>query len=80
MYRPELAVVFAYSKLLLKELMNGSLIIQDKAFKQDLLDYFPSNLSQPFISSIEEHRLRDEIVINQVVNSLVNRLGPSFAF
>ncbi|MGB1648763.1 MAG: NAD-glutamate dehydrogenase [Cycloclasticus sp.] len=80
LYRPELAVVFAYSKLLLKELLNGSLIIQDKSFQQDLLDYFPSNLSQPFISSIEEHRLRDEIVINQVVNSLVNRLGPSFAF
>ncbi|MBV1875146.1 MAG: NAD-glutamate dehydrogenase, partial [Cycloclasticus sp.] len=55
-------------------------VIQDKGFKQDLLDYFPSNLSRKFVASIEDHRLRDEIVINQIVNSMVNRVGPSFAF
>jgi len=80
LYRPELAVVFAYSKLLLKDLMSGSSVIQDKCFKQDLLDYFPSNLSHKFVTSIEDHRLRDEIIINQIVNSMVNRVGPSFAF
>jgi glutamate dehydrogenase len=80
LYRPELAVIFAYGKLLLKDLMQGSSIIQDKGFKQDLLNYFPSNLSRKFVSCIEDHRLRDEIIINQIVNSMVNRLGPSFAF
>ena len=80
LYRPELAVVFAYSKLLLKDLMSGSKLIQDKSFKQDLLKYFPSNLSSQFVAPINDHRLRDEIIINEIVNSLVNRLGPSFAF
>ena len=80
LYRPELAVVFAYSKLLLKDLMAGSTLIRDKAFKQDLLDYFPPDLSDEFIAAISDHRLADEIIVNQIVNSLVNRLGPSFAF
>jgi glutamate dehydrogenase len=80
LYRPELAVIFAYSKLLLKDLMAGSSIMKDTGFKKDVLDYFPSNLSSKFVAPIEDHRLRDEIIINQLVNSLVNRLGPSFAF
>ncbi|WP_288355248.1 NAD-glutamate dehydrogenase [uncultured Cycloclasticus sp.] len=80
LHRPELAVIFAYSKLLLKDLMKGASVIQDENFKQELLAYFPSNLRDKFVSAIEEHRLRDDIIVNQVVNSMVNRLGPSFAF
>ena len=80
LYRPELAVVFAYSKLLLKDLMVGSTQIRDPGFKQELMAYFPANLSEHFIEAIHEHRLADEIIVNQLVNSLVNRLGPSFAF
>ncbi len=80
LYRPELAVVFAYSKLRLKDLMSGSSLIKDKGFKQDLLAYFPSALNRKFVKPIEEHRLSDDIIINQIVNSMVNRVGPSFAF
>ena len=80
LYRPELAVVFAYSKLQLKDLMAGSSLIRDVGFKKELLDYFPPNLSDEFMAAIAEHRLADDIIINQLVNSLVNRLGPSFAF
>lgn len=80
LYRPELAVVFAYSKLLLKDLMSQSSAMKDKGFTQDLLAYFPSNLSSTFSGPIDDHRLRDDIIVNQMVNSLVNRLGPSFAF
>jgi len=80
LYRPELSVVFAYSKLLLKDLVAGSSSIRDSGFKQELLDYFPANLSDTFVNAISEHRLADEIIVNQLINSLVNRLGPSFAF
>jgi glutamate dehydrogenase len=80
LYIPELSVVFAYTKLLLKELMAGDTILKDKAFKQDLMDYFPSNLRGQFATQINDHRLRDEIIVNQIVNSMVNRVGPSFAF
>jgi glutamate dehydrogenase len=80
LYRPELSVVFAYSKLLLKDLVAGSPILRDKGFKKDVLDYFPSNLRTKFLKEIDDHRLRDDIIVNQLVNSMVNRLGPSFAF
>ena len=80
LYRPELSVVFAYSKLLLKDLVAGSPILRDKGFKKDVVDYFPSNLRAKFLKEIDDHRLRDDIIVNQLVNSMVNRLGPSFAF
>ena len=80
LFRPELAVIFAYSKILLKDLMSGTNMLQDPGFKQDLLSYFPSDLRDAFAVAINEHRLRDDIIVNQLVNSLVNRLGPSFAF
>jgi len=55
-------------------------MLQDPSFKQDLLSYFPSDLRDAFAVAINEHRLRDDIIVNQLVNSLVNRVGPSFAF
>ncbi|MEH6504461.1 MAG: NAD-glutamate dehydrogenase [Cycloclasticus sp.] len=80
LYAPELAVVFAYTKLLLKEQVTSDPILKDKAFKLDLMNYFPSNLRGQFATQINDHRLRDEIIVNQIVNSMVNRVGPSFAF
>lgn len=80
LYRPELAVVFAYSKLLLKDLFSGAEVLKDAGFKDELTAYFPSQLRRKHAIAINDHRLRDDIIVNQLVNSMVNRLGPSFAF
>lgn len=78
--RPELSVLFAYSKLLLKKQISESELLKDDVLKADLLNYFPSALKQDFPVPIDAHRLRDKIIVNQLVNDLVNRLGPTFAF
>lgn len=78
--RPELAVIFAYSKLLLKEQLEGSVVLKNDGFKKELVEYFPLELSNKFKKVISEHRLGNAIIVNQLVNNMVNRLGPSLPF
>ncbi len=80
LYRPELAVVLAYSKLLLKEQLIASPLLLDESMQNELSSYFPTELCKRFPEQISQHRLRGEIITNQLVNKLVNRLGPSFPF
>lgn len=81
LYRPEISVLMAYSKQFLKE----DLLIEPEVLKQDLVrrelkEYFPSQLQDQFPEAIQKHRLGKEIAANQLVNSLVNRLGMLFPF
>ena len=80
LYRPEISVVMAYSKLYLKDTLSTSKLLADPQLGQDLAAYFPQVLQQRFADDIAAHRLRNEIITNQLVNTLVNRLGPSFPF
>src|SRR3546814_887033 len=43
------------------------------------MKYFPAPLQQRYPAQIAEHRLRREIIATVVTNSLVNRMGPTFA-
>ena len=44
----------------------------------ELLRYFPNALQDKYEPAVRAHRLRREIASLQVVNSLVNRCGPTF--
>jgi glutamate dehydrogenase len=74
--RPEAAVLLAYSKSFLKEafLYEGDTLDQD-FHKQELMRYFPEQLQKEYANEIQLHRLGKEIVANQLINNLVNRLG-----
>ncbi|MEK7688456.1 MAG: NAD-glutamate dehydrogenase, partial [Pseudomonadota bacterium] len=50
----------------------------DPLLEGELLRYFPAALQETYEPAIRAHRLRREIAALQVVNSLVNRCGPSF--
>jgi glutamate dehydrogenase len=50
----------------------------DPLLGPELLRYFPAALREQHEPLIEAHRLRREITTLQVVNSLVNRCGPTF--
>ena len=76
--RPELSVLLAYAKIDLKDEILPSDLPDDPLLRDELLRYFPSTLQQKFEGSIRSHRLRREIATLQVVNSLVNRCGPTF--
>ncbi|MDP2334786.1 MAG: NAD-glutamate dehydrogenase [Reyranella sp.] len=76
--RPELSVLLAYAKLDLSEEILASDLPDDPLLEPELLRYFPAALREQREPLIEAHRLRREITTLQVVNSLVNRCGPTF--
>jgi glutamate dehydrogenase len=76
--RPELAVLLAYAKIDLNEEILASDLPDDPRLEEELLRYFPAALQDKHAEAIRGHRLRREITALQVVNSLVNRCGPTF--
>ena len=52
---------------------------EDPTIATALQRYFPKPLRERFAAHIERHPLKREIVATHVVNSMVNRVGPTFA-
>ncbi|HSK99062.1 MAG TPA: NAD-glutamate dehydrogenase [Rubrobacteraceae bacterium] len=77
---PELAILLSYSKITLYRDLLDSDLPEDRYLSDELVRYFPTPLRERFRDRMDEHRLRREITATSVVNDLVNRGGPSFAF
>jgi len=77
--RPEVAVLLSYSKITLYQQLLASDIPEDGYLSRELIRYFPQPLQDQFIKLMPQHRLKREIIATQVTNSLVNRMGASFA-
>ena len=75
--RPELAVLLAYAKITLYSDLLNSKVPDDPYLGRELGRYFPKLLMQRFPESVEKHRLRREIIATHIVNSIINRGGPS---
>ncbi len=76
--RPELCTLLSYAKIDLNDEILDSDLPDDPLLEGELLRYFPAALREKHEPSIRAHRLRREITALQVVNSLVNRCGPTF--
>lgn len=77
--RPELAVLLAYSKIAIYNALLTSDATDDPYLGNELENYFPTALQQKYRGSMSKHRLRREIVATAITNSMVNRMGPTFA-
>lgn len=77
--RPELAVLVAYGKMVLKEQLNVPEITEDPFFARMLIKSFPTLLQQRFADAMAQHPLRREIIATRVANLLVNDMGLNFA-
>ncbi|MGC3980872.1 MAG: NAD-glutamate dehydrogenase [Steroidobacteraceae bacterium] len=77
--RPELAVLLSYSKMALFKHLIGTDIAGDPYLALELQRYFPVTLSKRFAKLLPRHRLAREIITTAITNSMVNRMGPSFA-
>jgi glutamate dehydrogenase len=75
---PELSVLLSWTKIALADDLVDSDIADDRYFDQDLRAYFPEPVREGFAGAIEEHQLRREIIVTQVVNDLVNAAGITF--
>ena len=77
--RPELAVLFSFSKITLYQDLVASEVPEDPYLSRELEDYFPTQLRSEFADLMAEHRLKREIIATRVTNNLVNRMGAYFA-
>jgi len=72
---PELAVLQAYTKIVLEdELLKGDLP-DDEYLTTKLASYFPVRIQKEFAEPMAHHQLRREIIVTQVVNEFVNTSG-----
>ena len=78
--RPELAVLLAYSKIILKEAILNSSLIQDPYLNKYLESAFPKLLVEKFPEQVRHHQLYREIIATQLSNTLVNDMGITFVY
>jgi glutamate dehydrogenase len=76
--RPEIAVLMAYSKIVLYQDLLATDLPDDPLLAEDLVLYFPEPLRIRFRPAIERHRLRREIIATYITNSMINRVRPTF--
>ncbi|TVR98044.1 MAG: NAD-glutamate dehydrogenase, partial [Rhodospirillales bacterium] len=77
--RPEIAVVFSYCKIWLYEEVLETSLPDERHLARDVERYFPGPIQARFGDRIAGHRLRRELVATSIINSLINRMGGTFA-
>jgi glutamate dehydrogenase len=77
--RPELAVLAAWTKIELAGALRASSLPDDAALESHLFDYFPARLGREHAEAVRGHHLRREIVVVELVNTIVDELGATFA-
>jgi glutamate dehydrogenase len=76
--RPEMSILTAYGKMVLKEQLVTPEVSEAPYFKQLLLGAFPSVLVDKFAAEMETHPLKAEIIATKLANMLVNDMGANF--
>ncbi|MGD9592626.1 MAG: NAD-glutamate dehydrogenase, partial [Candidatus Berkiella sp.] len=76
--RPELSVLLAYCKTLLKSELLASDLPEDKYIATDLVTAFPEILRERYEKEMYSHRLKREIIAMQISNSVINDMGLGF--
>jgi glutamate dehydrogenase len=75
---PELSVLLAYTKIVLADDLLASELPDDPFLRGDLYSYFPTKMRQDYRTQMEQHPLRREIIVTQLVNQLVNNAGMTY--
>lgn len=78
--RPELSVLSAYGKMVLKDAFNVDVITSNKYYEKHLINAFPPMLREKYQAQMQEHPLRSEIIATKLTNEIVNNMGANFVF
>jgi len=75
---PELAVLLAYSKMVLFDQLLASELVDDPYVAPVLTGYFPKVLRERYANAMARHPLKREIIATVVANSMINHVGIVF--
>lgn len=78
--RPELAVLFSYSKNVLKAELLKSNLYQDPFLANYVKRAFPSLVVEKYDEFLEHHHLYREIIATQISNDIVADMGITFVY
>ncbi len=78
--RPELCILFAYSKIILEEQIRKSKLTDDPFLAQFAKNAFPTPLRKRYGRYLKKHRLRKEIISTQLSNQLVSDMGITYTY
>jgi glutamate dehydrogenase len=78
--QPELAVLLAYTKIIMTDELLDSDLPEDPSLRAALHRYFPTALRQRYADRIERHPLHREIVVTCVANDMINNAGITSLF
>lgn len=76
--RSELAILFAYTKIDLKQKLLASDLPEDPFVSKMLTTAFPSIVGKDYDQALLKHRLKREIIVMQVANQLIDKMGLNF--
>ncbi|WP_441002519.1 NAD-glutamate dehydrogenase [Pseudocolwellia agarivorans] len=76
--RPELSVLLAYNKMVLKDDLVCPEITGNSYYDKFLVEYFPQMLQQKYLTEMQSHPLRAEIIATQLANAIGNDMGFNF--
>ena len=76
--RPELSVLLAYSKMVLKEDLVHVEITDNPYHNSLLIEAFPEQLRKSYQDEMQQHPLRAEIIATKLANKLGNDMGFNF--
>jgi glutamate dehydrogenase len=78
MVRPELCVLLAYAKRLLRDQVLDSSLPDDPYLQEVMREYFPPAVVERFGALMPHHPLRRELIATMVTNDVVNSMGMTF--
>lgn len=78
--RPEIAVLLAHSKNVVRDELLDSAVPDDPNFSPALREYFPTAFRGPLDTDIASHRLAREIIATQIADDLINHVGPGLIY
>ncbi len=80
MVRPEIAVILSYAKMALRQHLAAEDWSESWLIKPFLHRYFPDKLVEEFSQGMNNHPLKKEIALTELVNHLVDTCGLTFFF
>nr|WP_230206126.1 NAD-glutamate dehydrogenase [Coxiella-like endosymbiont of Amblyomma americanum] len=78
--RPELSILFAYSKNILKAKIKKTELVKDPYLSQYVSYAFPRPIRCQFSNQMQNHYLSKEIIATQLSNQLVSIMGITFIY